>query len=133
MEPARRQDTEVEVAKRIDEKASRQMHRVRFPFRDQASQRYVAGERCFGCFVVLPERLVGGIDYDIILTDIPEGVMAASGWLQETEDGVPIAATARFYTQGIAMDVRHGLIRVLGGHDFRAWSLPAGIMLLLHW
>jgi hypothetical protein len=66
-------------------------------------------------------------------SDIPEGVLAVSAWLQEAEDGVPIFGTARFYTDGIALGVRHGVLRVLGGHDFGDGSLPAGIMLLLHW
>jgi len=48
--------------------------------------------------------------------------------LQETH----AERTARFYTDGIALDVRHGVLRVLGGHNFGDGSLPAGILLLLH-
>jgi hypothetical protein len=122
----------MEIRRKEDEVA-RQTLRFAFPHRDRAEQRYIAGQRSIGCFCVLPEWLAGDAEYEIVLTGIPEGVLAVSAWLQEAEDGVPIFGTARFYTDGIALDVRHGVLRVLGGHDFGDWSLPAGIMLLLHW
>jgi hypothetical protein len=104
-----------------------------FSHRDRAEGRRAAGAQTWGGFVALPERLEGEVAYEIILAEIPDGVMAVSAWLQEAEDGVPIAGTARFFTDGVALDVRHGTLRLLGRHDFLEWSLPAGIMLLLHW
>jgi hypothetical protein len=104
-----------------------------FPHRGRAEQRRAGGDRTWGGFVPLPEALFAETEYEIILTEIPEGVMAASAWLQEAEDRVPISGTARFYTDGVALDVRRGTLRVIGRHDFEYWPLPAGVMLILHW
>jgi len=112
---------------------ARRTVRLSLPRHSAAEQRHATGARSFGCFVMLPEACVGETEYEVLVTDIPEGVMAVSAWLQEAEDGVPIVGTARFRTEGVALDVRFGLLRVLGGHDFRAWALPTGMMLLLHW
>jgi len=119
--------------RRTDGEVARQSVRLAFPDRDRAEQRHAAGERSFACFCVLPEWLAGHTPYEILITDIPEGVMAVSACLQEAEDGVPIFGAACFHTDGIVLDVRYGVLRVLGRHDFCAWSLLAGIMLLLHW
>jgi hypothetical protein len=115
------------------EKGAQRAVWLSFPQRRAAEQRRAAGARSFGGFVVLPEWLVGGTAYEIRVTEIPEGVLAVSAWLQEAEHGVPIHGTARFYTEGVALDARHGTLRVLGHHDFAAWPLPAGILLFLHW
>lgn len=106
---------------------------VTFPHRERAEQRRASGEWTWGGFVALPELMEGEVEYEVVLAQIPEGVMAVTAWLQEAEDGVPIAETARFRTDGVALDVRRGTLRVLGHHDFVDWPLPAGIMLILHW
>jgi hypothetical protein len=104
-----------------------------FPHRERAERRHTGGESSFGCFVALPALLAGNTGYEIRVTGIPEGVMAVSAWLQEADDGVPMVAAARFQTEGVALDVRRGEVRVLGRHDFQAWPLPAGLLLILHW
>jgi hypothetical protein len=106
---------------------------VAFPYSERVAKLRAAGANTWGGFVVLPDRLEGDVEYEIIITEIPEGVMAASAWLQEAEERVPIAETAQFITGGVALDVRRGALRVLGYHDFIEWSLPTGIMLILHW
>jgi len=106
---------------------------IAFPYGERVAQRRASGALTWGGFVVLPDRLDGDVEYEIIITEIPEGVMAASAWLQEAEERVPIAETAQFSTRGVALDVRHGTLRILGSHDFIEWPLPTGIMLILHW
>jgi hypothetical protein len=111
----------------------RQKTWVTFPYGERVAKDRAAGAHTWGGFVALPDRLEGEVEYEIIITEIPEGVMAASAWLQEAEERVPIAETAQFVTLGIALDVRRGTLRVLGSHDFIEWPLPAGMMLILHW
>jgi hypothetical protein len=106
---------------------------VTFPYAERVAKLRASGAVTWGGFVALPEHLDGDTEYEILVTEIPEGVMAASAWLQEAEDRVPIAATAQFFTLGVALDVRRGALRILGSHDFLGWSLPAGLMLILHW
>lgn len=106
---------------------------VAFPYGERVAQRRATGALSWGGFVAAPDRLEGDVEYEIVVTEIPEGVMAASAWLQEADDRVPIAETAQFFTLGVALDVRRGTLRVTGGHDFTPWPLPVGIMLILHW
>lgn len=106
---------------------------VAFPYGESVAKRRAGGAHTWGGFIPLHDRLEVDVEYEIVITGIPEGVMAASAWLQEAEERVPIAETARFVTAGVALDVRRGSLRVLGFHDFTPWPLSAGIMLMLHW
>jgi hypothetical protein len=106
---------------------------VPFPYGERVAHRRAAGALTWGGFVPLPDPLEGDVEYEILITEVPEGVMAASAWLQEAEDRVPIAEAAQLVTAGVALDVRRGTLRILGCHDFVHWPLPAGIMLILHW